>query len=61
MIRNLMEHLGLTYAEAADFLNKHLGTRYPLHRLKKEWAEHYGYIRRQPPQNVVDFIKERMK
>ena len=42
MIRPLMEHLGLTYAEAADFLNKHLGTRYP-------------------PQNVVDFIRDRLK
>ena len=61
MIRPLMEHLGLTYQETADFLNKHLGTRYPLHRLKKEWAEHYGYIRRQPPQNVVDFIRDRLK
>ena len=60
MIRDLMEHLGLTYQEAADFLNRHLGTRYPPHRLK-EWAGHHGYIRRQPPQNVVDFIKERMK
>lgn len=60
MIREFMEHMDLTYKETAQFLNRHLGTRYSAHRVK-EWSGHFGYIRREPPHNVMQFLKERMK
>ena len=60
MIREFMESTGMTCRETAQFLNRHLGTNYSAHRVK-EWAGQFGYIRREPPQSVTRFLRERMK
>ena len=56
-LRRWMNHMDFDSREAAEFLNRNLGTNYPRHRIN-EWLgiAATGNVR-EPPMKVLSFIR----
>jgi hypothetical protein len=55
-MRKFLEQMDFHSKEAADYLNRHLGTRYPAHRIDM-WMGVRGYVPVPIPQKVKQFIR----